>query len=112
MITSHALKSIFAIEDFPNTLVSDNEPQLTSAFQQFCKLHGIVHITTAPFHSASNGLAEHFIQTFKTAVRKNINEGLSIRCAVVKYLATYRFTPNANEKHLLNFSMVVQFVTR
>ncbi|XP_050340986.1 uncharacterized protein K02A2.6-like, partial [Bactrocera neohumeralis] len=76
--TIHSLKSIFAIEGFPNTLVSDNGPQLTSdAFKQFCKLHGITHITTAPFHPASNGLAERFVQTFKTAVRKNINEGLS-----------------------------------
>ncbi|XP_050339840.1 uncharacterized protein K02A2.6-like [Bactrocera neohumeralis] len=97
--TIHSLKSIFAIEGFPNTLVSDNGPQLTSdAFKQFCKLHGITHITTAPFHPASNGLAERFVQTFKTAVRKNINEGLSIRCAVVKFLATYRFTPNSNGK--------------
>ncbi|XP_018782639.1 PREDICTED: uncharacterized protein K02A2.6-like [Bactrocera latifrons] len=95
--TIHSLKSIFAIEGFPNALVSDNGPQLTSdAFQQFCKLHGITHITTAPFHPASNGLAERFVQTFKTAVRKNINEGLSVRCAVVKFLATYRFTPNSN----------------
>ncbi|XP_049308593.1 uncharacterized protein K02A2.6-like [Bactrocera dorsalis] len=97
--TIHSLKSIFAIEGLPNTLVSDNGPQLTSdAFQQFCKLHGITHITTAPFHPASNGLAERFVQTFKTAVPKNINEGLSVRCAVVKFLTTYRFTPYSNGK--------------
>ncbi|XP_039968968.1 uncharacterized protein K02A2.6-like [Bactrocera tryoni] len=53
--TIHSLKSIFAIEGFPNTLVSDNGPQLTSdALQQFCKLHGITNITTAPFHPASS----------------------------------------------------------
>ena len=88
-----------AIEGFRNALVSDNGSQLTSdGFQQFCKLFGIVHITTAPFYPASNWLAEGFVQTFKTAVQKSINEGISIRCAIVKYLATYPFTPNANGK--------------
>ncbi|XP_043064465.1 uncharacterized protein K02A2.6-like [Drosophila ficusphila] len=63
--TIAALSSIFAIEGYPKTMVSDNRPQLTAnAFEEFCKLHGIKHVTTAPFHPASNGLAERFVQTF------------------------------------------------
>ncbi|XP_033149641.1 uncharacterized protein K02A2.6-like [Drosophila busckii] len=97
--TIAALSAIFAIEGYPKTLVSDNGPQLTAdAFKQFCALNGITHITTAPFHPASNGLAERFVQTFKTSVSKNIREGLTPTLAVTKYLASYRFTPNAEGK--------------
>jgi len=56
-------------------VVSDNGPQLTAdTFEEFCKQHGIKHITTAPFHPASNGLAERFVQMFKLTVIKNIND--------------------------------------
>nr|XP_041632159.1 uncharacterized protein K02A2.6-like [Drosophila kikkawai] len=75
--TIAALSSIFAIEGYPKTLVSDNGPQLTAdAFKEFCKLHGVKHITTAPFHPASNGLAERFVQTFKYSVKKNLQDGI------------------------------------
>ncbi|XP_041564867.1 uncharacterized protein K02A2.6-like [Drosophila elegans] len=97
--TIAALSSIFAIEGYPKTMVSENGPQLTAdAFEEFCKLHGIRHITTAPFHPASNGLAERFVQTFKFAVKKNLKDGIPLREAVTKYLSSYRFTPNAQGK--------------
>ncbi|XP_037931459.1 uncharacterized protein K02A2.6-like [Teleopsis dalmanni] len=67
--TVKALTSIFAIEGLPETLVSDNGPQLTSSqFKEFCLKNGIQHVTTAPFRPASNGLAERFVRTFKTSV--------------------------------------------
>ncbi|XP_036340020.1 uncharacterized protein K02A2.6-like [Rhagoletis pomonella] len=97
--TITALSAIFAIEGYPKTLVSDNGPQLISdVFQQFCKLHGIAHNTIAPFHPASNGLAERFVQSFKTSVSKNIQDGLPTKSAVLRYLASYRFAPNLNGK--------------
>ncbi|XP_030382544.1 uncharacterized protein K02A2.6-like [Scaptodrosophila lebanonensis] len=97
--TIAALTDIFAIEGYPKTLVSDNGPQLTSdTFKDFCNKHGITHITTAPFHPASNGLAERFVQQFKTSITKNIQEGHKTKMAVIKYLASYRFTPNADNK--------------
>ncbi|XP_041564492.1 uncharacterized protein K02A2.6-like [Drosophila elegans] len=80
-------------------MASDNSPQLTAdAFEEFCKLHGIKHITTAPLHPASNGLAERFVQTFKFAVKKNLKDGIPLRVAVTKYLSSYRFTRNAQGK--------------
>ncbi|KAH8242556.1 hypothetical protein KR026_008203 [Drosophila bipectinata] len=97
--TIAVLSSIFAIEGYPKTMVSDNSPQLTAdAFEEFCKLHGIKHITTAPFHPPSNGLAERFVQTFKFSVKKNLKDGIPLRAAVTKYLASYRFTPNSYGK--------------
>jgi len=67
--TISALTAIFAIEGYPTTIVSDNGPQLTAeTFKEFCLQHGINHLTTAPFHPASNGLAERFVQIFKRRV--------------------------------------------
>jgi len=36
-------------------------------FQEFCKENGIVHLTGAPYHPATNGAAERLVQTFKQA---------------------------------------------
>lgn len=55
-------------------------------------------MTTTPFHAASNGLAERFVRTFKTSVRKNIDDNLSFKEAVHKFLSNYRFMPNAEGK--------------
>ncbi|XP_046802727.1 uncharacterized protein K02A2.6-like [Lucilia cuprina] len=97
--TVAALSTIFSMEGIPDTIVSDNGPQLTSAtFQNFCKNLGVQHITTAPFHPASNGLAERFVRTFKSSVRKNIDDNMSIKEAVFKFLSTYRFMPNVDGK--------------
>lgn len=97
--TISLLSTIFSIEGLPETLVSDNGPQLTSEhFKQFCSTNGIQHLTTAPFHPASNGLAERFVRTFKTSVAKNIEEGLAVKEAVLKYLSTYRNIPNSEGK--------------
>jgi len=97
--TISALTAIFAIEGYPKTIASANGQQLTAeTFKEFCLQHGINHLTTAPFHPASNGLAEHFVQTFKTSVGKNIKDGYSVKIAVTKYLSSYRFTPNSEGK--------------
>lgn len=97
--TISALSAIFAIEGIPNTLVSDNGPQLCSQkFEQFCNCIGIRHITTTPFHPASNGLAERFVRTFKTSVQKNIDDNMCVQDAVLKFISTYRFMPNCEGK--------------
>ncbi|XP_052856685.1 uncharacterized protein K02A2.6-like [Drosophila gunungcola] len=81
--TIAALSSIFAIEGYPKTMVSDNGPQLTAdAFEEFCKLHGITYITTAPFHPASKGLAERFLQSLKFAVKKNLKDGINLNLSL------------------------------
>ncbi|XP_036324968.1 uncharacterized protein K02A2.6-like [Rhagoletis pomonella] len=70
--TIEALNSIFAVEGFPDTIVSDNGRQFTaSTFQQFCTDRGIKHLTTAPFHPASNGEAERFVRTFKQSLKSD-----------------------------------------
>ena len=64
--TIEVLRSLFARYGLPEQVVSDNGPQFTSdEFAQFLKLNGVKHIRSAPYHPASNGQVERFIQTLK-----------------------------------------------
>ena len=66
---NRAMGSIFSRCGFPEQLVSDNSPQLISGESKtFWKSNGIRHITTAPWHPSSNGIAERFVQTLKKAL--------------------------------------------
>lgn len=80
----------------PQTLVSDSERTFIAAeFQDFLKKNGICHKRTAPYHPATNGLAERFVQTFKQVMRKlNITNG-SIKSNLQKFLFHYRLTPHS-----------------
>ncbi|XP_055922730.1 uncharacterized protein K02A2.6-like, partial [Eupeodes corollae] len=68
------------------------------AIEEFCHELGIVHIKTAPFHPASNGEAERMVRTFKTAIQKQISEGVNERDALLTFLTSYRSTPNVTGK--------------
>ena len=64
--TIKVLQEIFSMHGLPEQLVSDNGPQFVSSeFLDFCKANGIKHFQVAPYHPASNGLAECTVQTFK-----------------------------------------------
>ena len=53
------LRQTFGTHGLPYTLVSDNGTAFTShELQNYCRSNGIKHIRSAPFHPASNGLAE------------------------------------------------------
>jgi len=65
-MTIEVLRSLFAHYGLPEQLASDNGPQFTSSeFTQFLEGNHIKHILSAPYHPASNGLAEHFVQILK-----------------------------------------------
>ena len=69
--TTEALQSIFASYGLPLQLaiVSDNGPQFSSAeFKDFLVHNGIKHLCSAPYHPATNGLAECFVQSLKKAL--------------------------------------------
>lgn len=95
--TVAVLEHFFLTEGTPLTIVTDNGPQFTAnKFEQFCTTHGIKHITSAPFHPASNGEAERFVQSLKRAVEKNCIEGESPKNALQLFLTTYRCLPHPN----------------
>lgn len=64
--TIEYLRIIFSRFGLPLQLVSDNAQTFASEkFAQFMAANGIKHTTSAPFHPATNGLAERFVQTLK-----------------------------------------------
>ena len=69
--TIQHLHSIFATHGLPEVLVTDNASIFTSEeFKLFTKQNCIRHVTSAPCHPASNGLAERAVQSFKEFMKK------------------------------------------
>ena len=69
--TIQQLCQMFATHGIPETIVTDNGFVFTSKeFNHFTDMNGIKHLTTAPYHPASNGLAERAVQTLKTGLKK------------------------------------------
>ena len=53
------LRGMFAKHGLPQLVVSDNDAVFTSEeFKEFLEWNGIRHVRSAPYHLASNGLAE------------------------------------------------------
>ena len=91
--TIKELTRIFAQQEFPKVLVSDNGTQFTSQeFQSYCQQHGIQHIRSPPYYPQSNGQAERFVDTFKRTFKKLRGEGATSD-VIQKFLWTYRSTP-------------------
>ena len=73
--------------------MTDNATTFSSGeFQDWCKARGIIHLTGAPYHPATNGAAERLVQTFKQALKKS---SLAVKTALQQFLMQYRRTPLA-----------------
>ena len=69
-VISH-LKAIFARHGIPETVISDNGPQYSSAeFSKFGQEWGFTHVTSSPKYPQSNGEAERTVQTIKNLLTK------------------------------------------
>ena len=94
--TLDVLREWFASHGIPEHLVTDNGPQFVSdEFETFTKRNGIKHVRSAPYHPASNGLAERFIQSLKQSLQASRDDGRSLVQRVSSYLLTYRTTSHA-----------------
>ena len=88
------LRSIFARFGLPETIVTDNGTGFVSQeFKEFLRMNGIHHTTSAPYHPASNGLAERAVQIVKKGLKKDTAGSMVTRLARV--LFTYRITPQS-----------------
>jgi hypothetical protein len=94
--TVEILRNVFSRNGLPEILVSDNGPQFTSQeFQHFLQMNGIHHITSAPYHPATNGLAERFVQTFKQGLRAVKDDPGTVQQKLSRFLMAYRNTPHS-----------------
>lgn len=88
------LRSMFATHGIPELIVSDNGTPFTSQeFRAFTQSNGIRHNTSAPYHPATNGLAERAVQTVKNFLRKTTEGSLEDRLS--RFLFLYHITPHS-----------------
>ena len=93
--TIDKLRMLFATHGLPETVVSDNGSVFTSAeFSTFMSYNGIKHLKSAPYHPASNGLAERAVQTVKGALKKDAR-GESVDTQLARFLFRYCLTPHS-----------------
>ena len=93
-VTIQQLRTVFAQFGIPDSVVTDNGTCFTSAeFEEFLARNGISHRKSAPYHPATNGLAEGAVQILKQGLKKNTEGSLSDRIA--KLLFAYRRTPHS-----------------
>ena len=86
------LRPLFAKFGIPETIVTDNGTCFVSAeFESFLAFNGIKHLTSAPYHPASNGLAERAVQIVKKGLKKTTQGSIRTRLAQVLFM--YRLTP-------------------
>ena len=92
--TISKLRGLFATHGLPEVLVTDNGTNFTSAeFAEFCKRNTVKHVRTAPYHPASNGLAERAVQVVKEGIKMIKSGDLTVKCA--RFLFHYRNTPHS-----------------
>ncbi|XP_020898619.1 uncharacterized protein K02A2.6, partial [Exaiptasia diaphana] len=91
--TVKQLRETFARHGIPEVLVSDNASIFRGeVFEEFMRKNGIIHVTSAPYHPSSNGLAERAVQTVKAGLKKT--PGDTIRTKLSRFLFQYRMTPS------------------
>ncbi|KAJ8926482.1 hypothetical protein NQ314_021149 [Rhamnusium bicolor] len=93
--TVEKFRSCFAIFGLPKVVVTDNGSQLVSEeFTKFLFINGIKHLTSPPFHPATNGFAENSVKSIKNGLKKAImddtNSGASFETLLNRYLFHYR----------------------
>ena len=92
--TIRCCRRIFATFGLPEVMVTDNGPTFVSAeFEQFLRKNGIRHKTSAPYHPASNGLAERAVQIVKRGVKKLKLDTLQDK--ICRFLFSYHNTPQS-----------------
>ena len=94
--TVDCLRSLFCRYGYPEQVISDNGPQFTAEeFAIFLRSCGVKHIRSAPYHPATNGLAEHFVQTMKQLLKASQSSGLPVSRRLCDFLLMYRSSVHA-----------------
>ncbi|VDL19187.1 unnamed protein product [Hymenolepis diminuta] len=74
LITS--LRHTFSTHGLPETILTDNGAQFSSALpQDFCWSYNVIHVYSSPYHPRSNGQEDRFVDTLKWPLQKSCGEG-------------------------------------
>ena len=94
--TLDALYTLFARYGLPKKVVSDNGPQfIASSFVECMAANGIEHLRSAPYHPATNGEAERFVQTFNNSLKAGQEDKGTLFQKLSRFLFMYRITPHS-----------------
>lgn len=98
--TKRALQNLFAREGIAQVLVTDNGTHFTQReLQEWLHSIGCNTVYTAPRHPQSNGQAENFVRTLKTAIRAGSPTNLEqLQTCVDNFLLQYRNAVHASTK--------------
>ena len=93
LVTMEHFRTMFATHGLPKMLVTDNgTPFVSKEIEVFYKQNGIRHVRSAPYHPATNGLAERAVQSVKSFLKKETRGSLQTR--VSQFLLRHRITPH------------------
>ncbi|XP_058128391.1 uncharacterized protein K02A2.6-like [Anopheles ziemanni] len=91
--TVNMCRELFSTFGIPSVIVSDHGVQFTSVlFKEFLKMNGVVHKMGAPYHPATNGQAERYVQTIKNKLKAVKCSKSQIHLELCNILLTYRKT--------------------
>ncbi|XP_011858785.1 PREDICTED: uncharacterized protein K02A2.6-like [Vollenhovia emeryi] len=94
--TINLCRQIFATFGLPSCIVSDNgRTFISKEFRDFLQRNGIAQKLTAPYHPATNGQAERYVQIFKNALKKMRANTSNVQTLVPRILLQYRTTIHA-----------------
>ena len=92
------VRQLISTHGLPEIIVTDNGATFTSAeFRSYLDKNGVTLIHTAPYHPASNGLAERAVQIFTNGLKKmeNDRDGGRLEDRLARFLFSYRATPQS-----------------
>ncbi|XP_026724771.1 uncharacterized protein K02A2.6-like isoform X1 [Trichoplusia ni] len=93
------IREIWSRFGIPKQLVSDNGPPFSSEeFNSFLEYNGVEHVYSAPYHPASNGLAENAVKQCKRVIKKAIIQKIDVELALQRFLLVYRTTEHSTTK--------------
>ena len=93
-----ATMKLITMFSIPEVIYSDGGPQFleNGKFADFCKQWGIRHVTSSPYMSRSNGVAEECVKEMKKIIRANISgAGILDQSSALAGLIMFRNTPRS-----------------
>lgn len=94
--TVKSFEKLFARHGLPRYVVTDNGRQFTSEeFGIFLKQSKVKHSFLPPYHPATNGAAENFVEVFKNKVIKIVEAGKSLKHAINLFIFDYQVSSHS-----------------